>query len=468
MDFRSSSLYQCESPVLLRRVSIPYTDRRTESLRFRKKVDYSTGEIVYKHIRESFNFDNRGVPLVVRCGRCEHCRKYQNDEWATRMIMEQIGSSASVFFVTLTFSDCFFSKVASVEKTQVYRDYVVPFKKRLRSYGVNFRFYCVSELGENYGRFHFHLLLFIAKENIAAISALAKGFCDNYASLSLPYDESLRLFVKGSDKRFRLQTDIEVYLQCLVMRAWTDCKQRYDVPPEIHFTYKNGKRIKSVSYPYQIGWVTLSQCESFGAMRYITSYATKCIHDGVTTYHRQSPALGRSYVDKDIRGSKTMLESGESRADYWTYGNLPILLPRYFIRKFMPEQKRYNRFWQYYNSIPLHKMTDLLPKTFDAWDSSSFLLAFQTRLFSIPERKWSLSDLAWLDTLEFVDDEMKKGRKRFTFSQINKIYQKNLNYALHYRKKRTSLCSDGRCSLGYQSLQSVGSERSKEDYPALW
>lgn len=468
MDFRSSSLYQCDSPVLLRRVSIPYTDRRTEVLRPRKSVDYSTGEIVYKHIRESVNLDNHCVPLVVRCGRCEHCRKYQNDEWATRMIMEQIGSDSAVFFVTLSFGKKHYDNITSVEKTQVYRDYVVPFKKRLRSYGLKFRFFCVSELGEQFGRFHFHLLLFVDRTAFVSLSALARDFCNEFANPAAKYDDSLRLYVKGSDHKYRLQTDIEVFLQSLVMRAWTDSKQRYNVPPEIHFTVKNGKRVKSVSYPDQIGWVTLSQCESFGAMRYITSYATKCIHDGVTTYHRQSPALGKSYVEKDIRGSKSMLESGESRSDYWTFGNLPILLPRYFIRKFMPEQKRYDRFWQYYNSIPLHKMTDLLPKSFDAWDSSSFLLAYQIRLFSIPEKKWTLSDLAWLDTLQYVDDEMKKGRKGFTSSQINKLYQKNLDYALHYRTKRTTLCSDGRRTLGDQSLQPISAERSKENYPSLW
>lgn len=468
MDFRSSSLYKCESPVLLRRVCIPYTDRRTEAFRPRKTVDCNTGEIVYKNIRQSVNLDNRSVPLVVRCGRCEHCRKYQNDEWATRMIMEQIGSECAVFFVTLSFADSHYKKIASVEKTQVYRDYVVSFKKRLRSYGVNFRFFCVSELGEQHGRFHFHMLLFVSKLSSISLRESARDFCNKYASHSLPYDESLRLYVKGSNGRYRLQTDMEVYLQALVMRAWTDAKQRYDVPPCIHFTVKKGKYVKSVSYPDQIGWVSLSQCESFGAMRYITSYATKCQHDGVTTYHRQSPALGKCYVDNDIRGSKTMLESGDCRVDYWTYGNLPTLLPRYFIRKFMPEQKRYDRFWKYYDSIPVHQMIALLPKSFDAWDSSSFLLAYQSRLLAVPQMKWTLEQLAWLDTLEYVDEEIKKGRKGFTSQQINKIYQKNLDYALHYHKKRSTVRSDGRCSFGHQSLQSTCAERTEDDYPTLW
>ena len=468
MDFRSSSLYKCESPVLLRRVSIPYTDRRTDVFRPRKTVDYRTGEILYKHIRHSVNLDNLSVPLIVRCGRCEHCRKYQNDEWATRMIMEQIGSECSVFFVTLSFAESHYKKIAYVERTQVYREYVVPFKKRLRSYGVKFRFFCVSELGEQYGRFHFHFVIFVNKLVFSSLCDSATDFCNKYASLSLPYDESLRLYVKGSDGRYRLQTDIEVYLQTLIMRAWTDAKQRYDVPPRIHFTLKKGKHVKSVSYPDQIGWVSLSQCESFGAMRYITSYATKCQHDGVTTYHRQSPALGRCYVDNNIRGCKDMLESGDSRADYWTYGSLPTLLPRYFIRKFMPEQKRYDRFWQYYKSIPLKSMTDMAVKSIDSWDISSFTSDDIKHVIDFPQNNYTLESLAWLDTCAYIKEQMMKGRKGFTPSQIVKIYQKNLNYALHYRKKRTSLRPDRRCSFGNQSVHSTCAERTEEDYPSLW
>lgn len=468
MDFRSRSLYQCEFPMLLRKASIPYTDRRTEIFRPRKTVDRSTGEITYKHIRQFVNLDNRSVPLVVRCGRCEHCRKYQNDEWATRMIMEQIGSESSVFFVTLSFGKVHYDRITSVEKTQVYRDYIVPFKKRLRSYGVKFRFYCVSELGEQFGRFHFHLLLFLSRSVFVSLSSLAEDFCNMYANPASNFDESLRLYIKGSDNKYRLQTDIEVYLQSLVMRAWTDSKQRYDVPPDIHFTVKKGKRVKSVSYPDQIGWVTLSQCESFGAMRYITSYATKCLHDGVTTYHRQSPALGKSYVDNNIRGSKTMLESGQSFADYWTYGSLPILLPRYFVRKFMPEQKRYDRFWEYYRSIPLHSMAEMILRPIDSWDISSFTSNDVKNVLDAPLQKFTLEDLAWRDTCDFIKDQMMKGRKGFTSSQINKIYKKNLDYALHYRKGRTSLPSDRRCTAGNQSLLSNGAEWTEESRLALW
>lgn len=444
MDFRSSSIYKCSSPLRLCRLSVPLSSHTSVTYRPRRVVDYATGEFSDVFVPSLVHSDNRSIPLVVRCGKCEHCRKYQNDEWRNRMIMEQIGSDSSVFFVTLSFGECYFDKVASVEKTQVYRDYVVPFKKRLRSYGVRFRFYCVSELGENYGRFHFHLLLFIAKESIVSLSALAKGFCDNYASLSLPYDNSLRLFVKGSDKRFRLQTDIEVYLQCLVMRAWTECKQRYDVPPGIHFTYKNGKRVKSVSYPDQIGWVTLSQCESFGAFHYVTSYATKCIHDGIVTYHRQSPALGKCYVDNNVRGSKDMLSSGVSRLDYWTFGSLPTFIPRYFIRKFMPEDLRIRRFWQYYNSLPNFSKDETVINPFDKWSSEIFL-SMRDFFAKFVEPDRPPFDEAWFKTCDFINDQIALGKQRkFTNKQISDIYN---NF------KKQTLCTKSKMEVKNTSQQ---------------
>ena len=427
MDFRSKSIYECTNPMLLRRVSVPFTDRKgLSSLKPHRRVDYSTGEVTYPFYRDLVNLDNLSVPIVVRCGKCEHCRKYQNDEWANRMIMEQIGTNASVFFITLSFGEKHYEFVKSVEKIEVYRRYIVPFKKRLRSYGLKFRFYCVSELGEENGRFHFHLLLFLKNEDIQPLMPLAKGFCDDYASLHLAYNESLRLYVHHSDAKYSLQSDLEVYLQCLVMRAWTDSKQRYDVPPAIHLTPKDGRLVKSVSYDDQIGWVSLSQCTSFGGIKYVTSYASKCLHDGVTTYHRQSPGLGLSYVNKDIRGSRAMLESGQSVADTWTYGDVPFLLPRYFIRKFMPEQKRYDRFWQWYKSIPKSQMMALLPESFDTWDISSFLLAVELKYFEKPDAEKSVEDTAWILTLQYIDESLKAGRSHFTNNQIVRLYQSNI------------------------------------------
>lgn len=428
MDFRSKSIYECTNPTLLRRVSVPFTDRKClSSLKPHKCVDHSTGEVTHLLYRDLVNLDNRSVPLVVRCGKCEHCRKYQNDEWANRMIMEQIGSDASVFFITLSFGEKHYEFVKSVEKIEVYRRYIVPFKKRLRSYGLKFRFYCVSELGEENGRFHFHLLLFLLNEDMLSLMPLAKGFCDKYASVGLDYNESLRLYVRHSDDKYSLQSDFEVYLQCLVMRAWTDSKQRYDVPPSIHLTPKDGRFVKSVSYDDQIGWVSLSQCTSFGGIKYVTSYASKCLHDGVTTYHRQSPGLGLAYVKNDFRGSRTMLESGQSVADFWTYGNVPFMLPRYFVRKFMPEQKRYERFWQWYDSIPKSQFVALLPEQFDTWDITSFLAAVQLKYFEKPDSERSVEDTAWILTLQYIDESLKSGRRsHFTNNQIVRLYQSNI------------------------------------------
>lgn len=460
MDFRSKSVYECEHPLLLRSVSVPFSTRTEDSYRFRKRVDKSTGEIAkvqefferhpyidemgrkrYKEVRVQKHIDNFNIPLIVRCGKCDHCRKYQNDEWATRMIMEQIGSDSICFFVTLSFGQSCYDKVASVDKTQVYRQFVVPFKKRLRSYGLSFRFFCVSELGEQFGRFHFHILLFVRKNELVTLGPLAKGYCNEYASLSLPYEKSIRLYVKSGNGYYRLQTDLEVYVQNLIQRAWSENTQRYNVCPDIHFTVnKNGNKVKSVSYPNQIGWVSCTQCESFGAVKYVTSYTQKCLHDGVTTYHRQSPALGKCYVDKDIKGSKTMLESGQSRADTWTFGTIPTVLPRYFVRKFMPEQKRYDRFWEYFKSIPKTDFAALLPKQIDSWDVTQFVLAEQIKMLQKPLEEFGVKDSAWLDTLEYINDQLLSGHaKKFTNSQIQRIYKSKLKQLCSTTSKKTVL-----------------------------
>ena len=448
MDFRSKSVYECKHPVLLRRVSVPYTDRKVESIRPRKRVDHSTGEVVYKHIRESVNLDNKDIPLIVRCGKCENCRKYQNDEWSHRMIMELIGTSAKAFFITLSFSDKYYKRVSSVEKTQVYRDFVVPFKKRLRAYGVEFRFFCVSELGEQKGRFHFHMVLFVSDSCYRDLVFVADDFCKEYAPLSADYFQSARLYVKGSNKQYRLQNNVEVYLQYLIQRAWSDNEQRYECPPRIHIHKKDGKRVKSVDYPNQYGFVSCSQCETFGAMKYITSYSTKCLHDGISTYHRQSPALGKKYVVKNIRGSKDMLESGQSYADYWTYGSVPVQMPRYFIRKFMPDQKRYDRFWEYYKTIPENAFAVLVPKRLDSWDTTSFVLAQQVKMLKKPIEHLSNRDMAWLDTLEYVNDQLLSGvRKKFTNLQIYHIYQTKLKERLCTQSTKTVPCTSKQLTL---------------------
>ena len=133
-----------------------------------------------------------------------------------------------------------------------------------------------------------------------------------------------------------------------------------------------------------------------------------------------------------------MLESGQSREDTWTFGTIPTVLPRYFVRKFMPEQKRYDRFWEYYNTIPKTDFAALLPKQIDSWDVSSFVLAQQIKLLEKPLESLTQKDFAWLETLEYVNDQLLGGyAKKFTHNQIQKIYNSKLKKLCTTTSKKT-------------------------------
>ena len=436
MDFRSETLYRCTNPRLMWRASLPLSGMRVPVRKWISYPDTETGEICWKDVKRFAPAKSVIAPLVVRCGKCEHCRKQQNDEWASRMIMEQISHPDVVpFFVTLSFDPRFDDDLKALDKTIIYREFVVPFKKRLRSYGFDFRFYCVSELGEIGKRFHFHLIIWLKlDDDIVASSAM---FCDKYAPLSSDYFETCRLFVKGSNKKYRLQTDLECYVQYLIQRAWSDNVQRFACAPVIKIHYKHGQRVKSVEYPNQLGWVSCSQAEGFGSYKYITSYALKCIHDGVTTYHRQSPGIGSKYVEDNIRGSLDMLESGKSIPDYWTYGQTPFLLPRFFIRKFMPVHHRLRRFWDYYASLPFWSFIQLLPRvaTLDNWSTFVESIPPQSYMIKPGKSDLSLPERVWLETLDQVNDIILSRRAKKV--DVHRLYNKNLSRALCIQSKKT-------------------------------
>lgn len=447
MDFRSDDLYTCEHPRLMWRASLPLSGFRVPRKTWISYGDHDTGEVMYKPKKSYTYAVSKSVPIIVRCGKCERCRKQQNDEWASRMMMEQIAHGTSVvpFFVTLSFDSRFNNDLNVDDKTRIYRDFIVPFKKRLRSYGADFRFYCVSELGEIGGRFHFHIVIWLKLDD--DIVARSSEFCRKYAPAYCDYFESCRLFVKGSNNQYRLQTDLECYVQYLVQRAWSDNTQRYACAPVIKIHLKHGKRVKSVEYPNQFGWVSCSQAEGFGAFKYITSYSVKCIHDGVTTYHRQSPGLGSKYVEDNIRGSRDMLESGKSIPDYWTYSQTPFILPRFFVRKFMPIHHRIKRMWDYYSSIPMWQFYRLMPRvaTLDNWSVFANSLPPQFYMAKPAKSDLPLEQRVWLQTLDQVNDILIS--KRAKKVDVHRLYKRNLKNALCTTLKKTDVSTSEQLTL---------------------
>ncbi len=94
--------------------------------------------------------------IHVPCGRCRACRIARAREWATRIVHERGYWSVSSF-ATLTYADGSLPESGSVDKAEFQR-----FIKRLRK-GLDsrrMRYYGCGEYGEDFGRPHYHCILF--------------------------------------------------------------------------------------------------------------------------------------------------------------------------------------------------------------------------------------------------------------------------------------------------------------------
>lgn len=116
-----------------------------------------------KGVSFSWKESSFGAPIDLPCGQCRGCRRRRAAEWAARCMHESQMHKDSCF-LTLTFDD---------EKLPPQRPGMPPpnvgldkklvqdFMKRVRSrLGRKVRFYACGEYGENFGRPHYHMILF--------------------------------------------------------------------------------------------------------------------------------------------------------------------------------------------------------------------------------------------------------------------------------------------------------------------
>lgn len=93
--------------------------------------------------------------IQIPCGTCFACLKRKRQEWSFRLIQEIFEHSENSF-VTLTFDDEHLAKFADDYKRPL-KLYVDRLRKRL---GFRPRYWFISELGEENGRFHIHGIIF--------------------------------------------------------------------------------------------------------------------------------------------------------------------------------------------------------------------------------------------------------------------------------------------------------------------
>lgn len=109
----------------------------------------SDGEVVWS--RKS------GVyPLPLPCGKCAGCKKRRSEDWALRCFHESLSYEHNSF-LTLTYSDEYYPPNGSLDKTHL-QNFMKRLRKRISPRRV--RFFACGEYGEQFGRPHYHIVLF--------------------------------------------------------------------------------------------------------------------------------------------------------------------------------------------------------------------------------------------------------------------------------------------------------------------
>lgn len=113
-------------------------------------------------MREQMQFGLGLLPIKptwyqqVPCGKCELCLSNRREQWFFRLYNE-LRCSTSAYFITLTYNDKNLPKDGRVNKKHV-DDFLKRFRKGIEPHKV--RYFLVSEYGEDFGRPHYHMLLF--------------------------------------------------------------------------------------------------------------------------------------------------------------------------------------------------------------------------------------------------------------------------------------------------------------------
>lgn len=112
-------------------------------------------------------YENKIAPrfMQVPCGKCDGCQKLKVDRYFVRCYFEFLrctqAKRGSVWFVTLTYGD---DKLPRLKNGTPCFDKVhiqTFFKRFSRYYGLSYKYFYVTEFGGEFGRPHYHLLLFI-------------------------------------------------------------------------------------------------------------------------------------------------------------------------------------------------------------------------------------------------------------------------------------------------------------------
>lgn len=95
------------------------------------------------------------LPLEVPCGQCIGCRIDRVRQWATRLVHES-QFHAMKSFITLTYDD----EHLPASESLVKRDLQLFMKRLRKAHGGKLRYFASGEYGGQFGRPHYHMILF--------------------------------------------------------------------------------------------------------------------------------------------------------------------------------------------------------------------------------------------------------------------------------------------------------------------
>lgn len=99
----------------------------------------------------------RDRDIDVPCGRCGFCTKTRKSDWVFRL-EEEMRHHVDCSFITLTYAN---NELTFVNGTsQLVKEDLQKFFKRVRKHGYKFRYYAVGEYGSHTYRPHYHIILF--------------------------------------------------------------------------------------------------------------------------------------------------------------------------------------------------------------------------------------------------------------------------------------------------------------------
>lgn len=100
--------------------------------------------------------EERLAATPLPCGRCLPCRINKRREWTHRIMLENHMHSDSLF-CAFTYSDWHLPKDESVDPGEMKR-FLARLRRKLN--GKPFRYFAIGEYGGNFGRAHYHAVLF--------------------------------------------------------------------------------------------------------------------------------------------------------------------------------------------------------------------------------------------------------------------------------------------------------------------